>query len=318
MKIRKVLRNRSSRRETILALGAVGVTALVGCGSVGEAGQVTTGGTPGASGAGGASAGASGGSDNAGGGSGASSAATSGSGGTAVGEGGGGGAGGAAGSDAGSGGAAGAGGSSAIDAGAISCVVKPQQTEGPYFVDERLNRSDIRSDPGTAAVSPGAQLRLVLGIYRVDGRACVPIENALIDLWQCDALGVYSDVRDGGGLFDTRGKKFLRGYQLTKDGRVEFITIYPGWYPGRTVHIHFKIRTNAAAAQGDEFTSQLYFEESMTDEVHALAPYNTKGRRTTMNTDDGIFRQGGTQLILPVTKVAQGYATRFDLGLMIA
>jgi protocatechuate 3,4-dioxygenase beta subunit len=197
-----------------------------------------------------------------------------------------------------------------------SCVVRPEQTEGPYFVDELLNRSDIRSDPSDGSVKDGVPLQLVLRVSQISGNGCTPLAGAMVDLWQCDALGVYSDVRDRS--FDTNGKKFLRGYQVTdNNGSAEFITIYPGWYPGRTVHIHFKIRT-AASRRAYEFTSQLYFEESITDEVYLQAPYVSRGRRTTLNTMDGIFRRGGQQLILQVVRQAQGYAGAFDIGLQIA
>jgi len=199
-----------------------------------------------------------------------------------------------------------------------ACVVRPYQTEGPYFVDEKLNRSDIRSDPSDGSVRPGAPLRLALQVSRTDGRSCAPLTGAIVDLWQCDALGVYSDVRDRDGLFSTRGKKFLRGYQVTDaKGTAEFLTIYPGWYPGRTVHIHFKIRTDPTSRQGHEFTSQLYFDESMTDEVYTQAPYASRGRRTTTNEKDFIFRRGGNELILPVVKESEGYAGTFDVGLQM-
>ena len=198
-----------------------------------------------------------------------------------------------------------------------SCVVRPEQTEGPYFVDERLNRSDIRSDPSDGLVKDGIPLRVVLRVSQIGGNGCAPLAGAMVDLWQCDALGIYSDVRDRS--FDTSGKKFLRGYQVTdNNGSAEFITIYPGWYPGRTVHIHFKIRTDAASRRAYEFTSQLYFEESITDEVYLQAPYVSRGHRTTMNTMDGIFRRGGDRLILQVVRQAQGYAGAFDIGLQIA
>ena len=198
-----------------------------------------------------------------------------------------------------------------------SCVVRPEQTEGPYFVDERLNRSDIRSDPSDGSVKDGVSLQLLIRVSQIGGNDCTPLAGAIVDLWQCDALGVYSDVRDRS--FDTSGKKFLRGYQVTdNNGSAEFITIYPGWYPGRTVHIHFKIRTDAASRRAYEFTSQLYFEESITDEVYLQAPYVSRGRRTTMNTMDGIFRRGGDRLILQVVRQAQGYAGAFDIGLQIA
>src|SRR5438132_1078515 len=170
-----------------------------------------------------------------------------------------------------------------------SCVVRPEQTEGPYFVDERLNRSDIRSDPSDGSVKDGIPLQLVLRVSQISGNGCTPLAGAMVDLWQCDALGVYSDVRDRS--FDTSGKKFLRGYQVTDNhGSAEFITIYPGWYPGRTVHIHFQIRTDAASRRGDEFTSQLYFEESTTDKIHLQVPYVSRGRRTPTNTMAGILR----------------------------
>jgi protocatechuate 3,4-dioxygenase beta subunit len=199
------------------------------------------------------------------------------------------------------------------------CVVRPQQAEGPYFVDKQLNRSDIRVDPADGSVRQGTPLRLVLTVSRIASSACEPLSGATVDIWHCDALGVYSDVLDRWGVgADTRGQKFLRGYQVT-DGRghVEFMTIYPGWYRGRTVHIHYKIRINPATERGYELTSQLYFDESVTDLVHTQAPYAAKGRRDVTNNRDGIFRNGGHQLLLQLTKDAQGYAGRFDIGLQI-
>src|SRR5204862_5959516 len=91
------------------------------------------------------------------------------------------------------------------------CVVRPEQTEGPYFVDERLNRSDIRSDPSDGLVKEGFLLELALRVHKIGGSDCTPLAGVVVDVWHCDALGVYSDVRDRS--FDTRGKKFLRGYQ---------------------------------------------------------------------------------------------------------
>ncbi|HEY9613071.1 intradiol ring-cleavage dioxygenase [Allocoleopsis sp.] len=197
-----------------------------------------------------------------------------------------------------------------------SCVVRPQQTEGPYFVDEKLNRSDIRFDPSDGSVKQGVPLRLVFHVSQINGSSCTPLAAASVDLWHCDALGVYSDVRDPS--FSTVGKKFLRGYQVTNaNGMVEFVTIYPGWYPGRTVHIHFKIRTELASQRSYEFTSQLYFDDSLTDQIHAQPPYAVKGQRTQRNEQDGIFREGGEQLMLQLTKDTQGYVGTFDLGLQL-
>ena len=206
--------------------------------------------------------------------------------------------------------------STAVAAAIPSCVVRPEQTEGPYFIDEKLNRSDIRSEPSDGSIRQGVPLRLAFQVSRVEGGSCAPLSGARVDIWQCDAVGVYSDVRDMN--VDSRGKKFLRGYQVTNaGGSAEFLTIYPGWYPGRAVHIHFKIRNDPASRQGYEFTSQLYFDESITDQVHKQPPYNTKGRRTTTNEGDFGFRRGGKQLIPTLTKDLAGYAAKFDIGLQM-
>ena len=194
---------------------------------------------------------------------------------------------------------------------AVSCVARPQQTEGPFFVDEQLNRSDIRSDPTDGSLRPGLPLALTILVSRLTGTSCSPLANAYIDVWQCDALGAYAGV---GG---TAGRKFLRGYQLTgADGRAAFTTIYPGWYQGRTVHIHFKVRASLTGT-GYEFTSQLYFPDSLTDTVHAQQPYATRGMRTSRNANDGIFANGGSQLLLEPTQNGNGYAATFHLALQV-
>lgn len=202
----------------------------------------------------------------------------------------------------------------------LDCVVTPSQTEGPYFVDERLKRADIRLDPTSNAMSEGLPLRLRFNISRVDGKTCAPVQGALVDVWQCDALGVYSDVRDANGFFDTRGRKFLRGYQETdRNGATEFLTVYPGWYTGRTVHIHFKVRILSGAQRSHEFTSQLYFDDAITDQVHAQPPYRAKGVRDTRNDLDGIYRArgSGSMLLLRLTKNEGGYIGTTVIGLRL-
>jgi len=196
-----------------------------------------------------------------------------------------------------------------------SCVVQPQQTEGPYFVDTRLLRSDVRADSRTGALTAGVPLDLRLTIANVSAAgACAPLAGAQVDIWQCDALGRYSDVRDRSN--DTSGHTFLRGHQITDaTGNVQFTTIYPGWYPGRAVHIHFKVRTAAGSAQAYEFTSQFYFDERLTDRVHARAPYSAHTGQRIRNESDGIFRDGGTQLTLPVTEGRLGYTASFTVGM---
>jgi protocatechuate 3,4-dioxygenase beta subunit len=196
-----------------------------------------------------------------------------------------------------------------------SCIVRPQQTEGPYFVDERLNRSDIRTDPSDGSVKDGAKLALSFVVSRIDGASCVPFEGVYVDVWHCDAAGIYSDVQDPS--FNTSGYEYLRGYQVTDaSGAASFVTIYPGWYQGRTVHIHFKIRNDLDAGRALEFTSQLYFDDAFTDAVHARVPYAAKGQRTVRNVGDGIFGQSGDELLLAVSDDGNGgYVATFEIGI---
>lgn len=195
-----------------------------------------------------------------------------------------------------------------------ACVVRPEMTEGPFFVDEMLNRSDVRSDPSDGSVRDGALLGLTFLVSRI-GTACEPLPGAMVDIWQCDADGVYSDVVDFGTGDSAVGQKFLRGYQLTdQNGVASFTTIYPGWYQGRTVHIHFKIRTEEGGVN-HEFTSQLFFDDALTDQVYAIPPYVARGQRSTLNANDGIFQAGGDQLTLTVTPTVEGFAATFDIGL---
>jgi protocatechuate 3,4-dioxygenase beta subunit len=198
---------------------------------------------------------------------------------------------------------------------APSCVARPAQTEGPYFVDERLQRSDIRPEPG-GAPKPGIPLLLALTVSGIRGGSCRPLPGAQVDVWHCDADGVYSDVTDP--HFKTVGQRFLRGYQVTDaNGRVHFTTIYPGWYPDRTVHIHFKVRTVPKAAKGHEFVSQLYFDDGFSDRVFTRPPYAGRGPRMVRNADDDIFRHGGGQLMLDPRPSGDGYAASFALGLQL-
>jgi protocatechuate 3,4-dioxygenase beta subunit len=191
------------------------------------------------------------------------------------------------------------------------CVARPAQTEGPFFVDEKLNRSDIRSDPGTKAVSSGVPLRLKFVVSTVS-KTCAALSGALVDVWHCDANGKYSDERQN----NTEGQQFLRGSQLTDaKGVAQFLTVYPGWYPGRAVHIHFKIRLLSGTNVTHEFTSQLFFDDAFTDKVFKQAPYSSRGARTQRNTNDGIFGNGGNQLLLEVKPDGAGYAATFDIGM---
>ncbi|MBK9306392.1 MAG: intradiol ring-cleavage dioxygenase [Nitrospira sp.] len=196
------------------------------------------------------------------------------------------------------------------------CVVRPEQTEGPYFVDERLHRSDIRTDPISGRSVPGTPFALTFHVSRFRAGECHPLPDAQVDVWHCDARGVYSDVEDPG--FNTVGQKFLRGHQMTDaQGDARFMTIYPGWYPMRTVHIHFKIRTTPRARRAVEFTSQVYCPDELTDRVQGSLPYSSNGSRRMRNRQDFIFRQGGDALMLDPTATHDGYAATFPIGLEI-
>lgn len=197
------------------------------------------------------------------------------------------------------------------------CVVRPAQTEGPYFVATGLDRSDIRSDPTDGLVAAGAALSLTIAVSRLDGASCTPYSGVAVELWQCDALGIYSGVKDINGLFDTTGQRFLRGHQRTGPGGVvSFETIYPGFYGGRTPHIHFKIRTDPDQPKGREFVSQLYFDDALSDRVFAGVPYADNRQERVRNSGDGIYRQGGKDLMLEVAREGQGYRARFEIGLV--
>jgi protocatechuate 3,4-dioxygenase beta subunit len=199
-----------------------------------------------------------------------------------------------------------------------SCIVAPELTEGPYFVDEMLERSDVRSDPSDNSVRPGIPLSLTFLVSQVANNACKPLSGAMVDVWHCDAAGVYSDAQDP-NFGSTVGSKFLRGFQVTdENGLARFTTIYPGWYQGRAVHIHFKIRNYPPADSGFDFTSQLFFDEAFSEQVFALDPYKQKQGPFMRNSEDGIFNQSGGQTLLDLTSIEEGYAATFDVGLKLS
>jgi protocatechuate 3,4-dioxygenase beta subunit len=196
--------------------------------------------------------------------------------------------------------------------GASVAVVKPEMTEGPYFVDEKLNRSDIRANSTGGAAKEGLPLYLNFVVASVGASGTVALKDAQVDIWHCDAAGLYSDVSAN----NTVGQNFLRGYQLSDaNGKASFTTIYPGWYSGRTVHIHFKIRTTGTNGQPYEFTSQLFFDEATNEAVYAQAPYSARGQRDMTNARDNIYNGGGNQMLLATTRSGDGYAATFAIGL---
>ena len=153
-------------------------------------------------------------------------------------------------------------------------------------------------------------LRLDWVVSQVDGSACIPLEGVLVDVWHCDALGNYSDVQN------EVGHDYLRGYQHTDaNGKASFTTIYPGWYSGRAVHIHFKIRTDATAASGFEFTSQLFFDDAFSANVYSQGVYAGKGAQDVKNANDGIYQQSQGMTVLNVQPDGDGYAATFEIAI---
>src|SRR5262249_1673348 len=154
---------------------------------------------------------------------------------------------------------------------------------------------------------------LSITVQEVSSSGCNPLAGAQVDIWHCDAAGIYSDEAANNSV----GKKFLRGYQLTDDnGTVQFTTIYPGWYSGRTVHIHVRVRTYSGSTQMDQFTAQLYFDDSITDQVFTQSPYNARRTRDTRNSNDMVLTgtTGGAVLHLDLTPTSLGYAAAASIG----
>jgi protocatechuate 3,4-dioxygenase beta subunit len=170
-----------------------------------------------------------------------------------------------------------------MDPVALNCTLTPETTEGPYWVDTRIRRSDLTED------QVGVPLKLTLGLYEADA-ACSPYSGAVVDIWHANALGLYSDEPQQPRA-DTGGQTFLRGCQISGvDGAVQFRTIYPGWYEGRTPHIHIRLRSFAKDETVFTFTTQIFFAEEVNSVVLATSPYNERPERDTTNATDSIFR----------------------------
>ncbi len=150
------------------------------------------------------------------------------------------------------------------------CTQSAELTEGPFYFEVDRIRSDIREDRKGATLWLGVRVR--------DAAKCDPVKNAVVDVWHCDATGSYSEP----------GETYLRGLQVTdKDGIVEFTTIYPGWYPGRTVHIHAKVHLDKQTV----LTTQLYFDDHVSARVFLDDPYPGESNRDGFNATDGLYRK---------------------------
>lgn len=205
----------------------------------------------------------------------------------------------------------------------ITCVpTTPTVTEGPYWVDEKLFRSDIRTDPSNGSVRQGVLLKVVINVQNLSSSGCTPLAGAYVDIWHCDAKGIYSDeptYNPGGGTgsVNTVGQKFLRGYQISdENGRVEFTSVYPGWYTGRTIHIHLRVRTYNGSTVLSNFVSQIFFSEEINDLVMAQSAYTRTSARNTTNANDNIYRVTNQERMMSTTtgSVSEGYTSAITVG----
>nr|WP_062333095.1 protocatechuate dioxygenase [Herbidospora sakaeratensis] len=178
-----------------------------------------------------------------------------------------------------------------------ACALTPSTTPGPYYFDADKIRSDIRED------RPGTLLDLAIRVR--DSETCEPLKDAVVEIWHCDAGGLYSGAESastggpGGGMGDlvpTDDERYLRGAQVTgADGIVVFTTIWPGWYRGRTVHVHAMVHVG----NDRTLTTQVMFDEARNDAVLAAGPYAGRGGRDTRNDDDSIFRSSMVMATVP-------------------
>ena len=187
-------------------------------------------------------------------------------------------------------------GPAAVASGLVSCVLAPEQTEGPYYLDDAAIRRNVTEG------RPGVALALRLTVVNV--ASCKPIKGAAVEIWHCDAGGDYSGVQGDTGMF-------LRGVQRTDaKGLAIFKTIYPGWYQGRTVHIHTMVHLGGNVVH----TGQLYFPDAMTDAVYQRTPYSQRPDRTTRNAADSIYRNGGKRSTLKLVRSGAAYRGSIAMG----
>ncbi|MFI1924198.1 MULTISPECIES: intradiol ring-cleavage dioxygenase [unclassified Streptomyces] len=204
-------------------------------------------------------------------------------------------------------------------AAAAVCTLTKEMTEGPYYLDGQYVRADITE--GKA----GIPLKLTLTV--VDDDTCVPLSNALVEIWHCDALGEYSGFVGNNGHNEPDSGTFLRGGVLTSSSGVANITtVYPGWYRGRCIHIHIKVHTNVTLTSDGSFTGgqelhtgQLFFNETITTAVARISPYSTNTVTRTTLAQDSIYDEGGAASgLLTLTALGSstsaGYAGTLTLG----
>jgi protocatechuate 3,4-dioxygenase beta subunit len=203
---------------------------------------------------------------------------------------------------------------SSTESAASALVLTPEQEEGPFYVALEKIRKNITLG------RKGVPLKLRVKI--VDSTTGKPVSGAALDIWHCDATGVYSDESSEG----TVGSTWLRGVQITgADGVAEFESIYPGQYTGRDTHIHVKVHIGGASSGSGysgghvSHTGQLFFSDALSDKVYRLAPYTSGTAARTDHAEDQVWtQQDGAKSLLTLTplgsKLADGFLGTITLG----
>lgn len=190
-----------------------------------------------------------------------------------------------------------------------SCVLSPEQMEGPFYFDPKLDRKDITES------RKGTKIALSIQVVAVETARCRPLEKVIVDVWHADAGGLYSGYTRQGdkGDIDTRGKTFMRGSRVSdKDGKVEFTTVFPGWYTGRVPHIHVKLRFSNRT----QVVTQLYFPEAESKEIYARKDYQPRGQADTDFKRDVVLKSDEERKALScvMSKDGDGFKASITLG----
>jgi len=202
-----------------------------------------------------------------------------------------------------------------------SCTETLEGEEGPYFVDDSASgydRSNILSNLDGTETQTGVSLVLTLYVFDSEN-SCAAMEGVQVDVWHCNAYGIYSAESSE----SITGKSWLRGYQITdSSGKVQFTTIIPGWYSGRTTHIHFRLRsTYDSSSSGATNTMQVFFDQTLIDTLAtSVSPYSEEGTNSTTNASDRVYtdQEEGTTLLTLSGSTTAGYTASFNVHLPIA
>jgi protocatechuate 3,4-dioxygenase beta subunit len=177
-----------------------------------------------------------------------------------------------------------------------------QTTEGPFYLPGMPVRADITEG------LPGVPLELQLRVVDPAGQPC---GGARVDLWQCDIAGLYSGFGGQGDdrTQDTTGRTFLRGsLDAPADGLVVFRTLYPGWYAGRTTHLHFKVWVQGRHV----LTSQIFLPDALSEFLYTQLPaYQRASLRKVLNATDGIAVTAGRTVVGAVREDTDRYVATF-------